>query len=248
MRIKTAFALCLSILLVGTTTYWRISTVQYVKPVLATVEQLDAYGISDKDFLKDFTEPKAEKAPANEKSLSQTDIIGRQMIMDYIALAASGEADATSINNLANEYISLIPKLNGPGKITYDEVKTAPNIKESFQYYSDELAKIYIAHTEHLNTAGISPETFAQSANISYRQIVYELENLAVPFPLVPVHTELVNLQLSNLSAAESIIKGDEDPIVAFAGFVAINENLEKEIAVLKKIEQVLKNNSVQLK
>jgi len=35
---------------------------------------------------------------------------------------------------------------------------------------------------------------------------------------------------------------------VAFAGFVAINENLEKEIAVLKKIEQVLKNNSVQLK
>lgn len=255
MPFRIALALSLSVMLVGAASWWRFSTVQYVKPVLTTVEQLDAYGLSDDDFIRDFTEPKPEEVIVKKEPLSQTDIIGQQLIMDYIGLATSGGAGPQSINALAEQYASIIPTLSKPDKLGYQDVKMAPNTTSSLKIYSEELGKIYVTHSLNINkiyTSGIEGVSldkayysFAKEASLEYRNVVNELRKLPVPLPLATFHLELINIHLSNLAAMESIAQAQEDPLVAFAGFVSANESSGREVAALEEIGKILKTNGI---
>ncbi|MBI1974535.1 MAG: hypothetical protein HYS51_01640 [Candidatus Zambryskibacteria bacterium] len=249
MRQRLALAFLVSTTIIGAALWQRVSTTSYVKPALEITPKLDVYqGISDEDFVRDFTEPTKADSTVAEKPLTNTDIIGRQLVSDYIGLVVKGGAGTETINTLAEQYASIVPSLNKSAKLTYTDIRTAPTTEDNLKYYGNEIDRIYVSYSELINKAYSSSRTayysFAKDAVPAYLQIIEDIKMLSVPLPLASTHLELINLHLSNLSAAESIQKAEEDPLTAFAGFIAINDNSEKEIALLKEIEQTIQINA----
>ena len=155
MRFRLALALSVSILLIGVASWSRFGTTKYVRSNLIAVEQLGTNEIYDEEeVVKDFLEPKPEtvSAPAPEKPLTDTDIISRNLILDYIGLAMNGQATEMSISALANQYAEKVPTLHKIVKVGYQDIKITSDSKANFNNYSNELGKIYNEHTVNISS------------------------------------------------------------------------------------------------
>lgn len=255
MQFRLALALSVSVLLIGVASWYRFGTTDYAQPSIAIVDQLGISADDYKDILHDFTSPKTSSTTPPQEPLSNTDLIGRQLIMDYVGLAGSGQATETSIISLANQYAENITVFNKAVKIGVQDIKTVSNTKANLENYSNNLAKIYVEHAEAINKAYAGEPSanalnkmsylFAKNASATYANTAMKLKNLPAPLVLATTHLELVNIHLSSASAMNAIFEAEEDPITAVAGFIIVNENLDKEVAVLKEIEQILKTNEI---
>ena len=256
MRFRLALALSLSLLLIGVATWDRFAApYEYKAPSVVAIEQFGINGDSYEAVVQDFTEPKSEEVtPPSTEPLSNTDIVGRQMIMDYITIAAGGQATEANLTNLANQYVSSLPALLTFHKISYADLKTVSNAKENLRSYADAFDQIYIEHSTRINNvlAGsnivVSPENYYAligKSSSMYEDLSLELKNLPVPLLLASTHAELVNIELSSAAATKAVLKMEEDPATGFAGLIHIGANLDHEISLLKEIEQILKANGV---
>lgn len=255
MQFRLALALSVSLLLIGVASWSRFTTLEKMPTDIVAVEQLE---LTDEDYdeiLGDFTEPKTASTTSPEIPLTNTDLLGRQLIMDYLGFAADGEATENDIVNLANKYVEGLPTLSASTVINYSDIKTVPDTKSNFQKYTDALTKIHDEYGEKMsraqnsvsNFSTMSPELYSLYLTMSntYTNTASKLRGLPVPASLAYMHLALVNNFFSNAAATNAMYKADEDPATAFAGLITLGENVNKESTLLNQIGQILTSNGI---
>ena len=184
-----------------------------------------------------------------EEKLTTTDLVGRQMILDYVNLAASGKATDETVTNLANKYTESIGGLSQSRKISYLNIETTPNSKQSFFDYENELTDINLSFEKQLSKlSSASASTMEDSAMYSAASVIssaYDIASsrlmkLKVPVSLVQAHVKLVNAYLGSAESMRSMSLGDSDPAVAFAGAVSVSSALESAETALIEIEGIM--------
>jgi hypothetical protein len=257
MRLRLTLSLSVSIILIGIASWSRFGTANYIQPNTIAIEQ---FGIgekyySDEKFLQDFLEPKATSTEISTEPLSNTDMIGRQLILDYIDLATSGNAGINSIDALAERYVESIPTINKTTSIDHKDILVVSNAKHNLQNYANELIRIHTSYVERVtkayvgggSTATLGPSlySFALIFSTSYADTAIQLQNLPVPTSLVPTHIKLVNGYNSSSIAMKALSEAENDSAAAFAGLIAFNKNIEKEESLLEEISNILTSNGI---
>jgi|SRR3989344_141301 len=254
MKPGLALSLTISVLLIGVASWYRFGTVKVSQPNLVAVELTeDDY----KEITADFTGPKEVVVASSTEPFTSTDLIGHQLILDYVSLAGSGQVTDSDVLNLADRYVESLPTLNNPPTIAYADLKVVSDTKSNFQNYIDVLTIIsneYVssinkikAQAEGSDLESLNPSLYslASALNITYTNTASKLKTIDVPGSLVPVHLQLVNIYLSNAAAIEAISKTDQDSTDAFVGLVLLDENLKKEKVVIDEINQILTSNGI---
>ncbi len=256
MRFRLTLALLLSLLLVVTASWSRFGTTKYV-PSVATLEQMqtnDEY-YSDESFVGDFLKPNTASATLPAESLSNTELIGRQLILDYIGLATSGQVTETNIATIANKYLEIIPKINKTQQISRSDIEIVPDTKSNFQNYADQLLKIHKEYADNINRAytganslkTLNPALYAFTLvfNVSYIDAANKLKSLPVPISLADLHLQLINSYFSSATSMKAVSETEQDSTAAFAGLIILNENLDKEDIILSEIGNILTTNGI---
>ncbi|KKQ83449.1 MAG: hypothetical protein UT07_C0004G0003 [Parcubacteria group bacterium GW2011_GWB1_38_8] len=256
MRFRLALALLISILLVVTASWSRFGTTNYA-PSIATLEQIqtDNEYYSDDSFIRDFLKPSTASTTLPAEPLSNTELIGRQLILDYIGLATSGQATEANIDAVANKYLESIPKIIKVQKISRSDIKIVPDNKSNFQNYADQILKIHREYAENINKAytganslkTLNPAMYAFTLtfNISYINAANGLKNLPVPTSLADLHLQLINSYFSSAASMKALSETEQDSTAAFAGLIILNENLDKEDVILNEISNILTANGI---
>lgn len=255
MRFNLALAVLMSVLLIGVSSWSRFTTTNKTQQGIVAVEQFNTNNDDYEDILQDFSTPKTASTTPVERSLSNTDLIGRQLILDYIGLAGSGQATDASVAALAEQYVISIPSINKAPTINSKDIQVVSNIKTNFQSYANEFTKIHKSYAEYINKAYVvgtnlntlNPELYSLAITFStaYTDTALKLKNLPVPTSLVSAHIQLVNSYLSSATAMKAISETEQDSAAAFAGLITLNENLDKENAFINAISQILTSNGI---
>jgi len=258
MKPWIATALFVSILLIGTATWIRFQNQTKTSVGLIAVNNAGLSSsteptISGPNFLAN--QDLSNTGTSTDENLSGTDMIGRQMIIDYVNLATSGQASDESINALANQYVEKIPNLSSASVASYLDIKTVPNEKVNFQNYNDSLTKIQKDYSAVLNSIPVEitnastpgPKFYSAIKSIStaYSETVTKLKMLPTPIALVQVHLKLINNYLSSASAMKAVSETEKDPAFAFAGLVTIGNNLKETNLIIGEINQILAKNGI---
>lgn len=243
-------ALFVSIFLVGGALWVRLSSNSTVKYELSLVEQEK----DDQEILNFFLDPNAE-IPKIEVPLPKSEeALGQQLILDYVELATSGKANQQSLANLADKYVLTIPTLTQADSIVYADLKIVDDSKANLQKYADEITKIHFDYTQRisskytgfsLNTLNQELYSFAGTFSLAYKEAATRLRNISVPRTVAQNHLDLVNSYLSSGAAMEAVSKKEADTAKAFAGILALNENLGKESILLNEIQRILNSSGI---
>lgn len=257
MKPGIAVALFISIILVGGAFWTRIDASRNEAGLIAVNEQR-----ANEDFYKEvFLNPRVDTTPTSTSTqetaepLTGTDLIGRQLILDYVDLAAMGQASDINVELLAERYAESIPTLINTQRLGYLDIKTGPNNFESIKNYSDSLLDIYIQHYE--KTTGRSANNLSEVSLGSNYDLLFEqtaissditaerLKNLSAPLAIANLHLELINIHISNSITAPIVQKMDEDPLYAIAALTIFNQNSDKEIHILEEMGKIFKANGI---
>lgn len=249
MRFRLALAFSVSIMLIGLASWSRFSMAE--KPVagLVAINQAGTTLEDSSEMLQDFLGPKASSTSSvSEEPLTGTDLVGRQLILDYVSLAASGGVSQTNLAALANKYVENIPALIKSEVISSSDLRTSSNNKEDIRNYSAKLWVVVLNHEQRINSvyeddwkysAESSYNVIGQTSSI-YAETASKLRDMEVPLILSSVHADLVNIELMNSAAAKAVAEMATDPVTGFAGLVIFNQNMDKEMSALATIRKVL--------
>jgi hypothetical protein len=250
MRFRLALALSISILLIGAASWSRISSHKTTKVDLIAVENRQA---ENNAYYNDVIVPALEESATSSaptEALTGTDLIGRQLILDYVNLASNGQADEDNLKSLAERYIDSVPTLNSAPIVSPEEISVVPDKIANIQKYADNLSRIHAEYSGAINKAGnemidmnkSGPDyyAFAQAASSIYSTTVNKLKALSVPAPLVESHIRLINSYLANSTSMQAVARANTDSATAFAGLIALNDNSGKERDALDEITRII--------
>lgn len=240
MQKGIAAALAVSVILIGGATSARFASHKKTEPTLSAVSN----PIESKDnlisaYLKNSTSTRAEA-----ENLTGTDLVGRQLILDYIALARAGEATPNNLSALAERYTESIPTLLVPTTVSYFDLKIVSNSQVNLGNYSKALDKIYRNYASEILRVDSQDPQFELMAD-TYSSAAIELKSLSAPSALADSHLILVNIYLENTTAANALSNYQNDPARSFAGLIVIRNNAEKEQETLGKIKAILDENGI---
>ena len=114
LRVRFISALVISIVLVGGAMWFRFVKIPpYTNPV-ATVTQVEQVESTSTDdlLLTDFFNTETSIPATSTTALSQTDLIGRQLFSDYLALKSEGKTTPDDINAFAASLAESIKNHN----------------------------------------------------------------------------------------------------------------------------------------
>ncbi|MEX0919268.1 MAG: hypothetical protein WDZ64_00780 [Parcubacteria group bacterium] len=255
MRFRIALALSLSIILVVMASWNRFAVAEKSATGISLVENTPTSEEVYSELLRTYTETSTTTTSSETKPLSGTDLIGRQLIMDYVDLASNGQATKANLNLLAIKYAESVPTLISAPKIGYFDIKTVANSAENIKNYADQLGVLYDSHSRRI-TAIFSGETyvstedqiifpFAQQAVTAYEDISSQLRDLPTPLALALSHVDLINNHLASVAAMKSLSEAGDDPMLGMAGLITFNENMDKEIIILQEMDKIFKTNAI---
>lgn len=252
MRFKLALALSISVLLIGAASWYRFVANDQSKTYVAELAPVENL-ISNKDLMLAITDTNTNSDTTTSSPRTEApdniSLLSRSLFLDYINLAGSGEATSNDLNTLAEEYVDKIPGLHNPKVVSLADLKIVADSKTNFQSYSAELVSIYNSYTQKVNTAypgstvsGLDPTFYAFVLIFSdaYTEAATRLQITPVPTSLATLHRDLINNYLSGALAMSEISKTKEDPAIAFAGVIALKNNLNKENLLISQINQTL--------
>ncbi len=254
MQFRLVIALSLSILLIGGASFLRFFNTEKTGPDLIAVENAEDLW-SDEELLKDFLTPKTSSTTPLTTPTTNSDLIGRQLIMDYITLSASGNVNDADLSDLANKYIESLPTLNQSAVLSYDDLKTVSNSKANFQSYATEMSRIYSQYaakfkaisSTNTQNSGANPAlySFFDSLSAVYTDAAVKFKAVNTPTALLSAHLRLTNSFYSSAAALQALSQAEKDSASAFSGLVLINDNVEKEETILAEITQILTSNGI---
>lgn len=252
MRFRVALAILISVLFIGWASWSRLMTPIKSASNLVVIQAFEENGEED---LWAFLTPKTATSTTSSEPLTNTDLIGRGLILDYVGLAANGQATEAGISRLADKYVESISTLNKAETIGYLDLKRVPDTKANFQKYADEMIKIHQSYAQTIQSSAIdesmltsintSTSALAASFSKAYAAAALSLKGVAVPNSLLQSHLKLVNSYLSSAVAMAAISNLDTDSAAGFAGLIALNQNLLQEEVARAEISQILTSNGI---
>lgn len=185
---------------------------------------------------------------AGGEILSNTDLISRQLILNYLDLAQNGRATQGNIYDLAQKYIEEVPTLHSATYVNLSEIAKTEDSKASFTAYEERLNLIHKKFAEKmapykgikLNTLNAQFFSFASAVSQAYYSAADELKKMKVPSSIAPTHLQLINKYISSAEAMKSLSKADTDPVSAFAGIAIMNNNFSEGEKILTEISIIL--------
>ncbi len=252
MKSGIIIAVSLSILMVGGA-FWTRSNKPEITNSL-TLEQKQAKDNYETELFADFYQPSSTASTVSNEQLTNTDLISRQLIMDYLDLASKGGAGQETLDALAEQYAESIPTLSNSPKANYLDLKLTTDTNANLQAYSQTLGQIYMVHSKQISAAfslgqslteGPEFTKFAKNTAEIYKKTARDLITLSVPKELAEFHLELINKHLSSAAALESMLTASSDPMTAMSGLIAMRGNADEELVILQKIGDALTSHGI---
>lgn len=254
MKPGIILALILSLVLVGGAAWLRLSSSKNVqKNDLISLNNEPQEAPTYQELYGEFLSDKSTTASESERALTGTELVGRQIMIDYLALSGSGQATPANLQALAEKYVESIPTLHTSVTIGYQDIKTTKDSRESWAIYSSELSRIYSAHKDDFIETKVdvvkdnldnNHYNLLSKAASSYELQARELKNIIVPLAFTSVHVRLVNVNLSLAAALNAASNTENDPASGFAGLIKIAPDMNEEQLVLSEISTILSKNA----
>lgn len=254
MKSGIILAIVASLVLVGGASWSRLSSSKSASNLIA-VEQNRA---TDDAYLQEAfaSYQNSASTTVTTEPLTGTDLIGRQLMTDYLNLATSGQINEDSIANLADKYVESIPTLISSEQVLFTDLQLVSNDKTNFEKYAKEISEVYKQYSAGMlkleSNRGFTSFTINQDFSDAstqmaslYQKTASGLRNLFVPVAIAQNHLDLVNLYLKNSAGMFSMSKAENDPASAFAGLIIISGNINKEVELWGSVQEVLTKNGV---
>jgi hypothetical protein len=252
MRTSITVSILVSLVLIGGASWTKFAN---TKKSAAGLIASESKTIDWSDVARSYdTNPSSTSTPTSTP-LTSTQVIGRQLIYDYIDLASQGGGSEENIKALADKYVDSLPTLNNSEVMSSLELKAVSDSPTHFREYAARFLEIHnefaaAAKTSSLsavNLAAVGTPLYKTSGNIgkAYIATAEKLRTMSVPLSLGTLHIELVNTYYSSGSALNSLTESEKDPAVAFAGIIALKQNSETEQDLQSAIELVLTRNGI---
>ena len=252
MRARIISALLLSVVLIVGATWLKFDRNNPAEASLVSVENKPG---QDTDTYIPTSEANLSNpvSTTTEERLTTTDLVGRQMIIDYLNLANAGSVTKESLDNLAEKYVDMVPSLATSPQISPAEIKLVTNSKNNFISYDEITTKIETERIKIINNIyasnGVSDildvkfYKLAGAVGVAYENAAKRFLDIPVPALLAPAHTKLINNYLSTASGMKSISELDKDSITAFSGAIALNKSIGEEKMIVNEIIAILLKN-----
>jgi hypothetical protein len=230
-------ALSISIALIGGALLYRFIPTKEIEPSILAIDQ-NSYQENFEDIIADFTTPLSDDiTPPSTEPLTNTGLVGQQLIMDYIGLTASGEVATNDIVNLANRRAEDIATLHTFQEVRISDIKIIPDNAANARNYASEFSKIYSDYKWEMSKVSSDAEAMATL----YEKMSNALKDLPVPTSVSGLHLDLVNNHASTAAGLKTTKEVETDPVKVLAGMVAIKENVLKEASALAEISHILR-------
>src|SRR3989338_7809365 len=211
LPIRFISALVVSIALIGGAMWFRFVRIPpYANPAVS-VSQVESLSSENDPFLTDFFNTEASSSAASAPELSQTDLIGRQLFSDYLALKSEGETRPGNIDVLAKNLAESIRNVNlSIPKINSNQVIVLPESEANLAAYGNAMTNLrnkyknlVAAQTESggsdlANTDKPAFSSFMDAAAKLYKAAANDLVLIVVPASLSQKHLNLINQYLEN--------------------------------------------------
>ncbi len=254
--IRLIGALLLSLTLVGGAFWFRFSKTPPHSAELISVQGLSEFA-SDEAFLSDFIgTTTAPTRPFSTTTLSQTELVSRQIFTDYMSLKSRGEVSSEDLLSLADQYAAEIIRTDiSANEVTPNQILVAPDTVENFAAYGEAVTNIrqkYRALTSARYPGGqltdINNKTFLSflsESSILYKGAANELLLVRVPLSLSGNHLSLVNGYFENAEALKLFASTSKNPLEGYAAFNFFVKNIEREADLMLYIQRVLLANGI---
>jgi hypothetical protein len=197
----------------------------------------------------------ADETSLETETLTQTDLIGRQLFTDYMSLSSKGQATPENLNDLASKYVTSIQSIDATTLFTISDLKIVEDSDITLKSYGQSLFGIRSKYQNSIKemTSGmvsIQPgtnqfTTFMKNVSLLYKQSAEEMENLPVPASLAPYHLKLINNYLSSANAANQLTDISKDPIGSYASINTQAKNGKEEVEILNSIQTSLSSKGI---
>ena len=253
LPIRFISALVISIALVGGAMWFRFVRIPPYTNQVVSVSQVESLSSESDPFLTDFFNTKASSSAASAPELSQTDLIGRQLFSDYLALKSEGETTPGNIDVLAKNLAESIKNVNlSIPKINSNQVIVLPESEANLAAYGNAMTNLrnkyknlVAAQTENsggditdTNTPAFS--TFMGALGKLYQAAANELLLIGAPASLAQNHLNLINQYLENAEVMRLISNTSKDPLQAYAALSIYIKNSGRESELLLNIQKTL--------
>ncbi len=254
-RLQLKLAILISVVLIGGATANRL--INSTKEASNLIALKNTGSVQNNDTsLQDISPAYSTSTPSSIKTetLTQTDLIGRQLFSDYLSLSSSGQATDDNINALAGSYAENLSNLSTIADISTDKITPEEDTVDNLSAYGDSVIAIHTKYqnlASALSTKGVSDiksvafVSFANSMSSLYSRAASELLLLKVPASLVENHVALVNNYLSSADAAKTLSTISKDPAGAYSALVTQQKNSQEEIALFENIHRTLMSNGI---
>ena len=253
MRIRLILAASFSVLLIIFAAWSRFSPKIESGGELVAIENK-----ANSAYENIYTSPSlVYSASSTAESLTNTDIISRQMFMDYINLSATGNTTEEGIDSMANRYVDAIPSIQASFYDPLDiaDIKTISNLESNFEKYETSVRQVHEKYGQEIKSAypgntvlinsNINTYVYFNDLSSAYMRMAEEIKILLVPLALSSQHLRLINNYFSVAKAMEVLAKTGTDPATAVAAIATINDNIGEQSTIINEINQILLKNTI---
>jgi len=254
---RLGIALSFSALLIGSATLHRFAYAQKPAPYLAAATS-EAPNIDSEDTSLTDTALLPDATDTPSEQLTTTDLIGRQLFMDYLDLAQNGQATDANIEKLGDNYAANLARIDTPAPYTPVALNVVPDSSQAFKAYSSAFSALYNKYTNqarvNMSAAGdmsdLANPNFSsamQDMSVLYSRAVKELAAISVPSSLADEHQKIIELYTDNARALRALSQINTDPASAYAALGTQAKNTQAEKDTIASIASTLALNGASL-
>lgn len=211
-------------------------------------------GTSDKTYISNKKKELNVDQSKDENGITETEKFAREFFTTYIAMKASGEVDATTINNFSSALGQKIVTPNLVDKYFIKDIKTIENneLKDKITYYTsikklfDSGKKMGIGDELGIVEKIASGDTTTDEENLTrisnaYQDFAKNAINVNVPSVLKDEHLKIVNNAHNTGISVFNMTKTVGDPIVGLSGLSQYKKYSNDLIVAVNELEEKIK-------
>ncbi len=252
MRFSILSALLVSVALIGGAGWFKTTNVKNAPQSIVSVDSNRANELSTYTPTNKANLGTANQAISQEDTLNTTDLVSRQMFLDYINLVSEGNASTDSLDLIADKYVELIPTLSidSPQAIKITDLAIIPDTESAYKNYDEKMTGAYNEYISALSyedndifSETVEPEVENPTDHMhqEYLRIANSLKVIPVPSSIATLQLELINHYLELAFLFENISSESDDPATLMAHMVKINNKIYADDAIIEQINKTLK-------
>ena len=255
--IRLTIALTVSVALISGAMWFRFVRIPPYSAQLVSVKAIEQLP-PEEAFLEGLSKTDASLYATSTATLSQTDLIGRKLFLDFMALKSQGQATPENIKALADRYAEEIKNFEiSIPKVNLDQIIVLLDSEENLAKYGNTMASIrnkyknlVAAQVENSggdvkDTSSQAFSTFMGAVGKLYQASTNELLLVGVPATLASNHVDIINNYLESAEVMESISNTSKDPVRAYAALNIYAQHTEKEAELFLYIQKVMMANGI---